>query len=213
MQYLAIWDYKMSITILTPELATYVSLTSPDTNNSGSATLFAGYNLFLKTQYTRRIYLSFDIDSLGITASGDINSAYLEIPLISIGGDTSYSYSLYNVNSLWDESTITWNNQPGPSGFPTIFTHTYPDDVFTWKSVDITTQVKQIVADNQNKGFVIKGTSESSEDGELQTPNNIGKPIAAEVYVGNKFDLVHWGRFTKTSFPDSIIPLLRIDTA
>jgi hypothetical protein len=87
-----------------PDADSYVDNTTPNTNFGSSSTLKVD-----TSPNIRNAYLRFTISG----ASGTIESAKLR--LFSVD-PTNDGPQLFATSNTWTESSITWNNQPGPIG-------------------------------------------------------------------------------------------------
>jgi len=107
--------------------------------------------------YTRRSFLQFDLSILPEDVI--IVDAYLKLFHTNT---EDFSISLHQVTEVWEESTITWNNQPDFLSTPEN-TITIPTDMFTWLSLDITSLLQGWVDGSiDNYGVVLKKDIEMS---------------------------------------------------
>lgn len=117
----------------------YVNSSSPETNYGSSDSLYISANS--KQGFT---YVMFDLSSLPPEAN--ILSAYLNVYLLSTGGDiyTGDEYGAhYCSDNSWTEHGITWNNKPSFVSEPTYalafgFWYTVKE----YKSWDVTADVR-----------------------------------------------------------------------
>ena len=82
---------------------------TPTTNFGDSSDLTAGY-AFTGGADELDTYLHFDLSSIPLTAT--VVSAELYLCLWDTHNFYATGYSLEDVDTTWDESTITWNNAP-----------------------------------------------------------------------------------------------------
>ena len=97
---------------LPPTADTYVALGRP-TQNFGGDTLFLGYNNVGDQFGTQRTFIRFDIAG-NIPSVATIQSARLRLHLsfASPNADVPMNTLVQRVTSTWDETLLTWNNQP-----------------------------------------------------------------------------------------------------
>jgi len=113
---------------------TYASSANPDTNYGSSNSISSGRS----SSSTYRGYVKFDMSS--IPAGNVVTSAILRLDnnFISIPAP---ELDVYRTSDRWDESTLTWNDQPiesPPPGLLEINRSVVDGDVTTW---DITREV------------------------------------------------------------------------
>ena len=139
----------------------------PDKDRSTEASVYAGGDGDGSARYSR-IYIQFSVSAIPSTAV--IESAALRL-------DYYYSYSknvqapigVYRVTSTWNESTVTWNNQPtfNTTAIDTVLVPTTA--TYTFLSWDVTSLVKSWSISryvrNVNCGMVLMDTDESTDEG------------------------------------------------
>jgi hypothetical protein len=96
----------------------YVIHSVPSTTHGTYTSLYAGANA---VGAESRTYLEF---SLGLPSTANITSARLGLWYAGTGSATVASIGAYRVTSVWNESTITWNNKP-----------TYYSSAYSWLSL------------------------------------------------------------------------------
>lgn len=128
----------MSILTLQAIQDTFISQSNPNTNYGSSTSLFSGKFSSAPSNY--RSLLKFDISS--ITASADIQSAILKL-YIHRNDDPSISKptSIYNLLAEFNESTVTYSNQPSYASAPSS-TLNITSQLNTFLQWDITYLVK-----------------------------------------------------------------------
>jgi len=112
-----------------------------------------------KGQQNQRSLVSFDLSS--IPSGSEIISATLSLRMKDAPSE-SRTLEAQRVSASWDESSITWNNQPGVSG--TAVTTTTGTTSEVWLSWDVTTDVQAFVQYQTaaNYGWRIKDQIEAS---------------------------------------------------
>lgn len=105
----------------------YTDSSTPTTNNNGAG-LVTGWNA---TPATFRSFISFTMP----TINGTITNIRLKLYRTTALGSGS-AESLYQASASFDETTITWNNQPTTSG-SVIYTLTNDAGTGAYKSWDI----------------------------------------------------------------------------
>lgn len=101
------------------------------------------------TDFNRRSYLKFPINSLGLTG---IASAKLRIYAESAGGTAVTVCKSYNNNNDWGETTITWSNQPGIGSSIGSFVANTAGQYY---EIDITSHAQDMLAINKTMTLVI----------------------------------------------------------
>lgn len=160
----------------------------PDSNEGNGGLL----SLFNNPGNIQRTYLYFDLSSLvGLTVLGD---ATLNLRATGDANNLVTNGALYRAFGSWDESSITWNNQPGPLGAPLdSISGTYTQSV-TWDVPQATIQ-GWLNTPVTNVGFVLLSdpgstlTFHSTENVVFASPprlifNSIPEPTAALVLGG-----------------------------
>jgi hypothetical protein len=91
---------------------TDVADAAPTTNYGTSTSISTGYN-YANAPYSRRIYLKFDLSSVGT-----ITSATLQLTRRTSGNIVQFPVQVYACpDTGWSETAITWNTRPGiPAG-------------------------------------------------------------------------------------------------
>jgi len=110
-----------------------------------------------------RSFIIFDLSSL--PAGANISSATLKLYMQDAPGVYSRTYEVYRVVETWNESTITWDNQPGVESTATSNTLT-GTDIDVWLSWDVTTDVQDFHSGSlTNYGWMIRDMVEDSGTG------------------------------------------------
>ncbi|MFH2144337.1 MAG: DNRLRE domain-containing protein [Bacteroidota bacterium] len=110
-----------------------ISTSTPDSNN-GNSTTFYSYLFEGKIGVMQRSLIEVDLSS--IPQGSTILNATLKLSGVNhLGGNESY---LSAITDIWDENTVTWNNQPTYDKYMSVYlpNSTYPTEDY---SVDITT--------------------------------------------------------------------------
>ena len=150
----------------------YVSSNYPDTNYGSLPFLNIGKNdssfslKVIRADYPYvsiykyfRAYLQFDLSTL--PADAVIVNADLKLYQFNNSETDDFMIALHRVTESWDETTITYNNQPAYSLSPES-TIAITAGAFTWLSWDITTLLQGwLDASIGNYGIVLKETNES----------------------------------------------------
>jgi len=82
----------------------------PDANPGDGIELKVGYGQGQNEPFANRILLRFDLSF--VPQGALIDSAHLEMRMTSADGISLVEVGVYPVHQPWDESTVTWNNQP-----------------------------------------------------------------------------------------------------
>lgn len=117
-EFLTFGDNSTTITLQTPNTENlqdaYVEYGSPTTNRGSLQYLV----LREKASFKERIYITFNISSIPEGSTILDSTLYLYIYLNNLGAGDYLNATLHNVTFSWEESSITWNNQPlHSSGF------------------------------------------------------------------------------------------------
>jgi len=112
-----------------------------------------------------RAYIQFDASMIPATAV--VDSAYLELYYYSeIGPAAAGLVGVYQVTGVWDEASITWNNQPVAGALP-LTTATVPaahtNTFLFWDMKNLS----QGWVDNSiaNRGLMLRDTDETTSEG------------------------------------------------
>lgn len=131
----------------------YVSSNIPSDNTGNHNYLYIGKY----AGHPSRSFLQFDLSIL--TADVIIVDAYFKLFQTNT---EDFSISLHQVTEVWEESTISWNNQPDFFVIPED-TITIPTNMFTWLSLDITSLLQGWVDGSiDNYGVILKKDIEVS---------------------------------------------------
>jgi hypothetical protein len=137
----------------------------PDADRSTEASMFAGGDS--SARYSR-IYIQFSVSSIPSTA-------VIESAALRLNYSDSYSLSVqapigvYRVTSTWNESTVTWNNQPtfNTTVIDTVLVPTV--ETYSFLSWDVTSLANVWRGGrgfaNVNYGMVLMDTDESTNEG------------------------------------------------
>lgn len=143
--------YLNNITNSTPSADARVDSYFPTTNYGTVNSLAAGLTT---TPFTMRTYMSFELNYL---RGRNISSAYLYLRNYFTTGVVNFTVNL--ANASWNETTITWNNQP------TFSTVNRTINTFSgfgvWRRVDVTNLTRMIAEGRRDYGFVLADANES----------------------------------------------------
>ena len=150
-----------SITISPPTDDSYVREDYPSDNYGTSSCL----ELADKIDGNRRAYVKFDLSP--IPSGSKIISAKLKLYYYyyysSWHDPAGKTVSAYRVLEDWDESTITWNNQPSYDSTPTASTEI--PSYYAWLEWDVTDDVQGMVYGTyDNYGWCIRFATEDLTD-------------------------------------------------
>ena len=136
-------------TISPPTDDSHVYKNNPDNNYGSSSTLFID-----DSDLIMRIYIRFDLSS--IPSNAQIIYAKLSIYRSDTGSNpTGKTVKIYRVTEDWNESDITWNNQPNSVSVETD-SATIPSGQ-TWLEFNVTGDVQGFINGSyDNYGWVIK---------------------------------------------------------
>jgi arylsulfatase A-like enzyme len=95
-----------STTTLTAQADAFVVSSAPNSNRGSAIPLRINDDV-------KRSYFRFDV--AGLPAGESVTAATLKVFTTSVA-KCSQGAEVLRANDTWDESTITWNNQPGPTG-------------------------------------------------------------------------------------------------
>jgi len=118
-----------------------------------------------------RSLIRFDFSNIPTTAT--VNSVKLSLYSYNspsngshfIGKGESY---LEKVDSSWDESTVTWNNQPTSSTVNQVTLDNAESTIQDYLDIDITTTATNMIANpSENHGYIIKLVDETSSSNKL----------------------------------------------
>lgn len=106
-----------------------------------------------------RFLLEFDLTS--IPANSEITSAKLS--LYHDGSNETQSplsgsneFLIQRITKAWNESTVTWNNQPTSTDVNQIILPKTTSDKQNFVDIDVTTLIKDVFGKNPNYGFLFK---------------------------------------------------------
>ena len=83
---------------------------SPNSNSGDGAELRVGYGQGQNEPFANRILARFDLSF--IPAGTQVESARLEMRMLTADGASPVEIAAFVVRQPWDESTVTWNTQP-----------------------------------------------------------------------------------------------------
>jgi hypothetical protein len=151
---------------------------SADTNHHGVTNLGGLWVGIDGTGGLARSFVSFDLTHL--THDTAFTSARLYAFLSGDFEDNDTAIGVYHCSDdLWDETLITWNNQPSSSGSPTdvIDSPGSPDTFIlnNWYSWDVTTDVRNALAGDMMLTELIRNVDENADWG-------TGKSFAKKEY-------------------------------
>ena len=146
---------------LPPMADTYVASGRPN-QNFGADSLFLGYNNVGDRFGAERVLVRFDIAG-NIPSGATINSAKLRlrVSLSSPNPDTAMNTQVGRPTSTWDETGVTWSNQPSITGQRS---GTSVGSAQDWVEWDVTDFVRGWVNGNfSNNGLLIQGDEQVQE--------------------------------------------------
>ncbi len=146
-------DTSVLIVDLAADADGYVDLGIPDSNFGNKATTKVG----AEASAISRSFHRFDLSAL--PEGAEIESATLLMNTSTALADTPFDVEVYSVMEKWEQSTLTWNNQP--SAVPTAsVTSLDPAGIkFTW---DVTGLVKDWANGPANRGLSLRAVVEGS---------------------------------------------------
>ena len=173
----------MSLTItLNPSHDAQYHDNAPTTNFGSNTWLRVGNNTW--DSETSRSAVRFDLSSYyGMR----VLVATLRIHVYLHQDDTNPKHDIYVADGTWDESTVTWNTQPGSTG--SAFSSTYWGGT-GYKEFDVKTQVQNWLNGVIGiHGFIFKTNNESGDNRTLMhaKENGSNKPELV-------LELEHFGR-------------------
>ena len=141
---------------INPSADAYVWKYYPDDNFGSDDKLYIDDG----SNFTRRIFICFDLSS--IPSGSTILSA--KIRLYYYGGDqTGRQVNVHRVLASWNESSITWNNQPSFDSTPS--TSINMPSSYGWVEFDVTEDVQKMFnGEIPNYGWCIKFNTENVSD-------------------------------------------------
>lgn len=156
---------------------TYVSLLDPDYNLDNLSSLCIGYHsLNHPTRY--RSYMYFDVSS-SLPLDAVVTSTYLKINHRIFMGTGSLQIGIYPVTGDWEESTITWNNQPTSSSEAESTDYLSSSTENTWIFFNIGDLVKGWVDGSiPNKGMLLKPVHEPATNGTCFSSSDISETFS-----------------------------------
>jgi hypothetical protein len=89
----------------------YVFQANPDINYSNQDELYAGLNGSTSTTY--RTFIKFP--TTAIPAGAGVSTAYLSLYCHTAASTSGYAINLQQPTTGWDDTSVTWNNQPAVS--------------------------------------------------------------------------------------------------
>jgi len=105
-----------------------------------------------------------EFEGLSSISGGTVNTAYLDL-WIDTANSTDYDFGIYRVTASWEESSVTWQNQPAfvAEPYATIKVSGAPGGPYTW---DVKSLVQEWAAGTYtNYGLVLKRVN-------MQYPSN-----------------------------------------
>lgn len=161
----------------------YVDQDSATSSFGSSPNLFVQSRapLLLGNARNRRTYLKFDLPSLGEDCV--VRVATLRLTAKS-GATTGRTIQAFRAGGVWAEGTVTWNNQPGPTG--TAATSASGSGLRTWTVLD---HVQQMYA-GLNNGFMLRDATEgegtlSANTQEYHSSNDTVNKPELFITIGN----------------------------
>ncbi|MFC2059552.1 carboxypeptidase regulatory-like domain-containing protein [Chloroflexota bacterium] len=178
----------------TEGIDTFVREGAPSTNyGNDELTTFGGW--FYTTEGTEQyLYTEFDLSS--IPSGTSVSSARLDFYMHGQNGYMAYDYGVYKITENWEESQVTWNNQPTCDVSPvTVFSgFAWQAKYNQWHSIINLAGVVQewVNTPSSNFGIVIKPISGSYGYPYLRSSDYSGDPTLRPKLVINYEVLDHF---------------------
>ena len=138
----------------------YVIKTIPTSNRGDYTALYVGANV---VGQETRAYLEFNLGSIPSTAN--VTSAELGLWYAGTGDATVASIGAYRVTSVWNESTITWNNKPTYYASPYSYTSIPAAVTNNYMEWDMKYMVQYWVKGTYpNRGVMLMDTNEATAE-------------------------------------------------
>lgn len=138
---------------------TYAQSGYPNTEPGNQRNLYLGYDTWYN-KYRNRIYIKFNLPSLPNDAQ--VDSAYAQLYQYADQCSGSYGVTAYKITSSWGEWGVTWNNQPSRGGSVGSASFSCSNG---WKSINITSLVRDWYNGQSNRGITIWTNNEYSHGG------------------------------------------------
>jgi len=133
----------------------YVYVSAPDTNYGSLAYFYIQED----TLYQRRAYIKFNLSS--IPAEATIDNAVLFMNQYRYAVTTTTASVYHQFNGSWVESTLTWNNQPYPTGMNLTAESTNNTlNSLGWNSWSVTNMVANSTSNGKTNISMVIKTSE-----------------------------------------------------
>lgn len=134
-----------------------ISATNPNNNFGNNQFLMVSYG----PAYEVRGLVEFD---LGVLSGATINAAKLDL-WIGPGNSTNYNFGVYRITASWQETSVTWNNQPAhnATAYDVKMISGSPGGPDTW-------DVKKLVQEWANKTYPNYGLMVKRVDMKNPTP-------------------------------------------
>jgi hypothetical protein len=153
-------------TLTTAEADAYAYDASPGTNFGTETTLHvrSGISrvLLLTFPDNKRSFVRFDLSSCSVPSSARVVSAEMKL-FLSAAPSLSRTYQAHRVTQGWNETNLTWDNQPTVADSPTASatTGTASNVTIGW---DVRADVQTFVAGTAtNSGWRVKDLTEGAE--------------------------------------------------
>ncbi|MFN8485557.1 MAG: S8 family serine peptidase [Anaerolineae bacterium] len=161
---------------------------APNANAGTTYDMGIGYEECRFTSALRSL-VSFDLSAVPRNANIADAKVYLFLEESCAISGKSYPVSVYPVNAPWDETRVTWNNQP-PIG-AVVSTTTIPGQHWSYYGFDATSLVQKWVSGVQpNNGIMVRSLEYSGNDTASlsfftrEFPDANYRPYLAITYVG-----------------------------
>ena len=180
-----------------------VEQASPDTNYG------TGLEMHVQSDASSNVRSFVRFDGLGIVPGSTIIKAELKLCANSPTAGESRTYQVHRVTASWDETAVTWNNQPAVAGGATAGTAApeSPDDCIKW---NVSTDVQAWVDGTApNYGWRISDAAEGSPTPYttiFRTQENPGNPVDPPVLKiwssTSSYQTIEWDFNPNLDFPN-----------
>lgn len=126
----------------------YVDVGDPNANNGGGTLLI----LRDGPSGAIRYWVKFDATSIPVDATVSNATLFVDYTAIAGADPVGKVVEVTNTSVIWDESTITWNNQP--TGDITSLSTAVIPSTFQWMQWDVLSNTQNAIAKRQNASFL-----------------------------------------------------------
>ena len=137
----------------------------PDLNRGGADYLYVGVGPYSTYGYPARTWVKFDLSSIpsGVTITKAELRLHFE-SIISYGGGAPGGMEVhFSSDDTWEETVITWNNQPSFGATPT---DTVPQSKYDgWVSFDVTSDVASEYGGDKVVSWCLRAVNEEEGGG------------------------------------------------